>query len=391
MSVYFVYRCPYIAPTGKHLKRFDDDTVLDWFRNRWHRLADTDHKVVGERLEQELGCRVYGFGLLFEDVAEQALPVPRTPQEVAAFIHENEVRFDSPHALQVCTDDDEVGLAYYFFDDHFLKKYSKRATFLLTDWQLPDGCGPGGYRTLEPTEKGKPRGPWQGTTYVVDLDSPGDMDDLCSAYRIEGVRLPDFARYLMRVPFDVGYTSSQLVDLRGLIAIEPNGCDPLECSFLEALRDNPDDKAAWNAYSDWLQERGERSAGAHLLHRALCRLGLYKDDTWTKYPKVPGRLAKIDTASADIRQVYQVMRPIAEAADRQMESSRSLVHSHEHVVQLALHDHYWKYGNRHIYHHWILFDDLWASAHPDLANAILRYVRRWDVLSPLRSPPPSAD
>ena len=50
MSVYFVYRCPYIAPAGKHLKRFDDDTVLDWFRKRWHRLADTDYKVVGDRM-----------------------------------------------------------------------------------------------------------------------------------------------------------------------------------------------------------------------------------------------------------------------------------------------------------------------------------------------------
>jgi hypothetical protein len=33
-----------------------------------------------------------------------------------------------------------------------------------------------------------------------------------------------------------------------------------------------------------------------------------------------------------------------------------------------------------MYHQWYLFDDLWASAHPDLANAILRYASRWDVL-----------
>jgi hypothetical protein len=34
-----------------------------------------------------------------------------------------------------------------------------------------------------------------------------------------------------------------------------------------------------------------------------------------------------------------------------------------------------------MFHQWILFDDVWASAHADLANALLRFARRWDVLS----------
>jgi hypothetical protein len=28
-----------------------------------------------------------------------------------------------------------------------------------------------------------------------------------------------------------------------------------------------------------------------------------------------------------------------------------------------------------------LFDDVWASAYPDLANSLLRQMDRWDVLS----------
>jgi hypothetical protein len=36
--------------------------------------------------------------------------------------------------------------------------------------------------------------------------------------------------------------------------------------------------------------------------------------------------------------------------------------------------------------HWIIFDDLWASAHADLANSLIRQLDRWDVLSsPRRS------
>jgi|SRR5258707_13517387 3-oxoacyl-[acyl-carrier protein] reductase len=30
---------------------------------------------------------------------------------------------------------------------------------------------------------------------------------------------------------------------------------------------------------------------------------------------------------------------------------------------------------------WIIFDDLWAGANRDMAEGILRYARRWDVLS----------
>jgi hypothetical protein len=33
-----------------------------------------------------------------------------------------------------------------------------------------------------------------------------------------------------------------------------------------------------------------------------------------------------------------------------------------------------------LYHHWALFDDLWVSAHADLANSLLRFASRWDVL-----------
>jgi uncharacterized protein (TIGR02996 family) len=356
MSVYFVYRCPYVAPAGNHFKRFDgDDTVLDWFRSRWHRLADKDYKVVGKRMEREMGCRhVYGFFSLFEEIAVQALPLPTTLQDLFGHLYANAVTIDSPHALQVCIDDDEFGLAYYFFDDHFLKKYPKRTAWVAReDWRLPDGCGPGGMRSTEPTDASKPRGPWQGTTYLVELDSPGDMDDLCPAYRIDGARLPDLARHLMRCTLDGGSCAGPLLWMRDMIAIEPFGCDPLEGSFLEALRDNPDDQAAWNAYSDWLQERGERSANSHLLHRALVRLGLYGDDTWRKYPKLPKKLADIDTWAADIGTAARIMRPIAHAADRAAQSSRSLVQVGEHVAQLCLHKSYWEYGKRDIYHHWI--------------------------------------
>ena len=87
----------------------------------------------------------------------------------------------------------------------------------------------------------------------------------------------------------------------------------------------------------------------------------------------------------DLQSASPGLHALAYALDTLAGESRSLVHVEDHVAQLSLHVNIWKLPRteRHVYHQWILFDDLWASVHPDLANAILRFVRRWDVLSPL--------
>jgi UV DNA damage repair endonuclease len=59
--------------------------------------------------------------------------------------------------------------------------------------------------------------------------------------------------------------------------------------------------------------------------------------------------------------------------------SKSLISTTDHLLQLCLHT-----GicfGRDVHHQWIFFDDLWAGANPDLADGILRYAQRWDVLS----------
>src|SRR5205823_4212450 len=63
---------------------------------------------------------------------------------------------------------------------------------------------------------------------------------------------------------------------------------------------------------------------------------------------------------------------------RLLESPLSLFHVEDHLAQLCLH---MAEGDYPYFHQWIFFDDLWATAHPDLANAILRFAARWDVLS----------
>ena len=59
--------------------------------------------------------------------------------------------------------------------------------------------------------------------------------------------------------------------------------------------------------------------------------------------------------------------------------AKSLIHISDHIAQMCLHVGNW-FG-KDLYHQWILFDDLWAGANADLAEGVLRYAKRWDVLS----------
>ena len=103
MTVYFVYRSHWEGPTSKHLKRFDDPSVLAWFRNHWHRIADPG--AAHQQVSQLLGCRVYGFASLFEAIAEHDLPPPETDEQLEAYLREHPyVEGESlyaPHLLQV--------------------------------------------------------------------------------------------------------------------------------------------------------------------------------------------------------------------------------------------------------------------------------------------------
>ena len=73
MPVYFVYRCPYMGPTEKYVKRFEDDTVVGWFRRHWTPLPES---LAWDHAREVLGAEVYAFGSVFAAIGEDDLPPP---------------------------------------------------------------------------------------------------------------------------------------------------------------------------------------------------------------------------------------------------------------------------------------------------------------------------
>jgi uncharacterized protein (TIGR02996 family) len=371
MPVWFVYRSFDVAPTGKHLRRFDDDTVLGWFQRNWAYLAVADQEEADRRLEEVVGCDGWFLWNPFHAAAVNGVPMPRTDAELLELLrgYVEEMAGDSAHGFAIFTEEDGEGGALYYLDGHFLAQHGPRAAYLLQeDWRLPSGCGAGGFVPSEGTENFEPSGDGPGATYAVILErgSKYPLDDLGPAYRIDGVRLPSLAHWLL-----TSATTKELPYVHRLPALMVAGVslpDPMEDAFLSAIRANPSDAASWAAWADWREERGLEPPGISLLRSGFARLA-----------RLPGRLQDGLHLDDDLAKACRELLEAEEKHRAELRTSpKSLIHVEGHLAQMCLDG---SHTDSPYFGQWILFDDLWASAHPELADALLTWCARWDVLS----------
>jgi uncharacterized protein (TIGR02996 family) len=357
MAVYFVYRCHYGTPSEKHVWRFEYDTVLDWAKAIFKQFRDTEEAY---KYAKELmgGRYVYSLGSIFAMDEDEEDPLERKPPKTMRDVHNwfggmyvNEQK-DGPHHIQIYTDDDELEMAVYIFDDHYRKANPGKADFLLLDgWELPDGNADGGWEPPAKlplqnlTGKQQRTKPKRGdpATYAAFLAFYDSSNlELYGGFRIANVQLPDLARYILTQPkeieMDHDWETLRLALQKYLKA--PRGED---AGFLKAIRKQPEELTNWGVYSDWLQERNEPTAGVKLLHEALKRVVPYLSST-----------------------------------KNTRKSSKDMFRVTPHMVQVCFHTARW--GKDDMYHQWIFFDNRWAAAHPTLASGILTFASRWDVL-----------
>jgi len=188
------------------------------------------------------------------------------------------------------------------------------------------------------------------------------------------VRLPDLARHLAHASPAGQDWRFPLRLLRAQLLRPPDGAGPQELGFLQAIQNAPRDEANWAVYSDWLQEQGRPPAGLAVLERALLAC--------TRFP-VASIMNSVDTRPLGLGEGAAARAELegllGQFARGGHQPALSRCHVEEHLAQLCLHTGRW--DNRDLFHQWFLFDDLWAGAHAALADAVLQYARRWDVLS----------
>jgi uncharacterized protein (TIGR02996 family) len=358
MSVYFVFRGNTAGPGCKHVHRVEADTILDVFRANWHPIADPDEfeTEVWRHGESVFGPGYFCLSGLAYEVFENDWPAPQSFDELHERLHElaageivTEVLL-GPHHLQILDTDDVYESALYVFDDQHVAEHPGPAAFLLpSEWELPDGFAVKPFEQAVQCQPFPHRGKGEGCTFALFLGVEDHHDlqgleyrgiDRCC--RIDGVRLPELPRYLLenRRLWDEEGPNHLHFLAEGLAHYVASRAG-YERAFLDDALSGPSGEVAWLAYSDWLKEQGRPSAGVVTLAESL------RCCTTTLGGK-PGN------------------RPL------------DLIAVHDHVTQAC------KQMGTHRrsaeFRHFILFDDLWAAAHPDLANGALRFASRWDVL-----------
>ncbi len=354
MPVYFVYRCHDGAPSERHVRRFEYDTVLDWANAVW-KMHDTRAGANEYGKQLFTGLDTDAFHTLFTPYDDYPMPHrPRTMADVKrwfdAFYCEETAH--GSHHIQCLTEWGDNQQAVYVFDDHYRAKKPGKADFLLLDnWELPAGESDAPKVRMPKTHRVEHRGDGEGTLYFAGtfVDCKYNLEDLSDAYHLPGLRVPDLARYLLlrQDQDDLEYHLSHLRD--GLVEVLANPFGE-DAGFLTAIRDQPDEDTHWAVYSDWLQDRDLPPAGHHLLDRAL-----RADACATKGKH---RRPKLDCV--------KVTTHVAQACKHE---GRYPDQSGDELTDTD-----W-------FEQFIYFDDRWAAAHPTLAAGVLTFTSRWDVLS----------
>jgi uncharacterized protein (TIGR02996 family) len=249
-----------------------------------------------------------------------------------------------PHHLQIHTDDDELDMAVYVFDDHYRAANPGKADFLLNDgWQLPAEAAPVG--SFAPSTSVNNLFTWrgEGASYLCFLAYYDSHNfDLAGPYCVPGARLPALAQALLTECLDVELRGENDL-IRAQLEEHLYRASGEEAGFLTAIQDDPEEQTHWLAYTDWLVERDRPPASLHLLECAV-------RTSPPRYEYLKGR-----------------------------DPNKDLHQFTPHLIQVC--KHIQTFGSDDLYHQWILFDDLWAAAHPSLANGILTFASCWDVLS----------
>lgn len=384
MSVYFVYRSHYATPNLNHLKKFHSANVLEWFRENWIGIQDFDEAESFSA--QLLGAPVYGFSSFLQNIAKHKLRHPQNKEELKTLLTKYRFfqgdLFFQEHVIQISSNDGALDFSLYFFDDDYVSQHDDKVAFLWhPEWTLPAATEEIAFHCDVKTKELEPEGLEQGKVYCAFMSVYGSgekFETLDAGWKINNLRLPGLPKYLgTKSPgLDKSCLTwpTELLLLRSQLLKE----DEKETSEGKAARNsllnNPENTGLWDTYCLLLKNKGSKEPGQQLLISALAECA--KFPAASLKPSYDWTFSGNQNIGVDQKEMKAKLTQLLWRND----PHKSRVQCDSHVAQLSVHIERWSDG-MDLYNRWILFDDLWAGANPALANAILRYVERWDVLT----------
>jgi len=385
--VYFICRSEYESPHGRRIIEFPDaPNLVDWFKKQWitrKELTKINPKIPRFKFDpwdwqneiQELradafGGSFYGFCDLFAPMFGR--PAPRNLSDIEDFIDSFKGNYSEGSiemidgAIQASTNDDEIEIAWYLFDDTFVEQFPERTAFLL-------------HKQLNVSELTNTKSwiPPVQTKVIADGDqatfccffSAQDgitIADIEGCYRVP-THLPELGSWLSKKivktkPEKYGTTEPDLppdlILLRAFALLEDNHC------FEGALR-------SFDSFNRKLSSWLPRVLSGYQYH--------------TKDP-----LFLATDPSLITEQLQALSRETQKSGEKGTSdywvstNGETYFQFSAHFCQVVFSEISTAHNNPDevikYFKHWVFFDDLWASANQDLAESILKYGQGESIL-----------
>lgn len=354
--VTLVYRSPRLGAVDRIVHQFPERTVFDWFVAHWDEMkGDPEDEMCVP------GTDLPGFWVIPDDQ-----PPPRDLDELLALL-DNGIFELEEHCLQMIDSRGDIDAVHYLFDSDYLSHSGDQAAWLLHEsWVLPPEITKRAEFTPSVEVTTIDAGDGEGSVWLQStalyMHDGGLIGDRPIA--IEGLRLPDLPRWLASTTPDDDWPFALLL-LRALLLLPPKGASARERSLIAVIEADPASPGPWAVYGDWLAEQGEEAVHIVVLRRVFAEMScLSVRDLFDCAPDEPfyGSFA---VAHAEIE---------AQRALYGVEPGRSEIATSTHTAQLCQEA---TLSGESAFEHWFLFDDVWASAHPELAQGVMCYVSSW--------------
>jgi hypothetical protein len=376
--VYLVLRSEYQEPYGRKILEFQDSPdLVSWLRAHW--LTRQDLIAINPEIAKEprfdpydwqdeihtlrkavIGDTPSGLSELFVRMVDQ--PPPEDMDAVRKFIDLFEGDYGeggielNGSSIQAYTNDDEIDMAWYLFDQAFADQFPGRTRFLLhKPLELPETFGGAAWKaSMEIREIGK----GEGATFCCFFSSL----DGSTLLEIDGcfslpARLPELGTWLaaQQIGFKKGKFGVETDWHENLILLRAFSLEEPTHSFEKALR-------LFDSYG----------------------LDLARDFSDFRHSKKKPCMMSggPDECAGDINALFKHLE--TEKTKNSNRPSYWRFHSEPSLFQFSPHLCQVVFAKTRIKRddpgvsfkntrHWIFFDDLWAEVNKELAESILRY------------------
>ncbi len=321
MKIYFAYRSGYIY-NNRHVRTFEAASVLDWFVGNWELLCSQEAKAI----ENFLGAHPYGLPVTnYQE--QKSVEAPRNLRDLKDklenFVYSNQVLVKK-NCVQVFTDDDEIELAWYVFDEIYAAQNPENLSLWLYD-DLPTEFVAEPDTEILPAKIVPLHGAARGHTYYLSsmIYDSSHLSDLEGAYLIEGVSVPDLVDFLRT--HELATTTNRL------------------------------------------------SYGLHEIRflQQLCKILPNSDQE-----QIFNELARFPSTSLD----EIPNEEIANLTPEQIKASQ-MTDSATHLSQANLSEHFvelWS-CNGDFFSYLVIFDDFWLHKNRDLGRSLNRFCKTWKI------------